>query len=106
MENWKTRLPQYWKGLAALFGALLIFLNSLVGLNFWSETADRWINTAIAFVVALAVFLKKNVNAVEKLTGVDIDADSDVGVDEAEPMAQPKPPPQPPMAPKGKHRQE
>jgi low affinity Fe/Cu permease len=81
MADWKAKLPEYWKGLVALFGAVLIFLNSLVGLNFWSETAQQWISTAIAFVTALAVFLKRNINAAEKLTGVDIDQDKDVGTD-------------------------
>jgi hypothetical protein len=79
MSDWRAKLPDYWKGLVALFGALLIFLNTLVGLNFWSERTLDWISTAIAFVTALAVFLKANVNAVEKLTGVDIDQDKDVG---------------------------
>jgi hypothetical protein len=93
MTDWKTKLPQYWKGLTAAFGAVLIFLNSLVGLNFWGETAQNWISSAIAFLTAAAVFLKTNVNAAEKLTGVDIDADRDVGGDEAEPMSRPVKPP-------------
>jgi hypothetical protein len=79
MSDWKAKLPDYWKGLVALFGAVLIFLNTLVGLNFWSERTLDWISTAIAFVTALAVFLKANVNAAEKVTGVDIDQDKDVG---------------------------
>jgi hypothetical protein len=79
--SWKAKLPEYWKGLAALFGAMLIFLNSLVGLDFWSATAQSWISTAIAFLTALAVFLKKNVNAAELVTGVDIDRDKDIGED-------------------------
>ena len=79
MSDWKAKLPEYWKGLVAVFGALLILLNSLVGMHFWSPGVAEWISTAIAGLTALAVFLKKNVNALEKLTGVDIDADSDVG---------------------------
>jgi hypothetical protein len=77
--GWKAKLPEYWKGLVALFGALLILFNSLVGLNFWGETAENWINTIIAFTTAAGVFLKTNVNAAEKLTGIDIDADEDIG---------------------------
>jgi len=78
-KPWAAKFPQYWKALAALFGAVLILLNSLIGLQFWSPTAQQWISTAIAFLTALAVFLKTNVNAAEKLTGVDIDQDKDVG---------------------------
>jgi hypothetical protein len=83
MSDWKADLPRYWKSLTALFGAVLILLNSLVGLQFWSATAQQWISTAIAFVTALAVFLKSNVNAAEKLTGIDIDQDADVGESDA-----------------------
>jgi hypothetical protein len=79
MSDWKSKLPQYWDKLAALFGAVLLLLNALIGLDFWSETWQRWISVAIGAVTAAAVWLKRNVNVAERITGVDIDQDADVG---------------------------
>jgi hypothetical protein len=81
MADWKAKLPQYWKSLAALVGAVLQLLNVLVGLQVWGATATEWIGVAISFITAGAVWLKRNVNVVERVTGVDIDQDEDVGED-------------------------
>lgn len=78
-KKWQTNIAQYWKALIAAGGALLILLNVLVGLNFWSERVLDWINAAIAGLVALGVALKANQGAVEKLTGIDIDQDHQEG---------------------------
>lgn len=74
-KAWQVKLAGAWKGLVALGGALLILLNTLVGLNFWSERALDWISTGIAGLTALAVFLKSNQKKAEQLTGIDIDED-------------------------------
>ena len=55
-EPWQTKLAEYWKAAVAAGGALLILLNTLVGLNFWSERALDWINTAVAGLTAAGVW--------------------------------------------------
>lgn len=77
--KWQSLIAGYWKGLIALGGFAFILLNTLVGLNFWNEATVEWVNTAIAGLVALGVFVKANQAKVEKLTGIDIDEDKQEG---------------------------
>jgi hypothetical protein len=77
--RWQAALAKYWKGTIAVGGFLLILLNTLVGLQFWSERALDWINTAIAGLVALGVWFKRNQRQAEQLTGIDIDQDNAEG---------------------------
>lgn len=74
-KKWQALLAKYWGAIVAIGGFLLITLNVLVGLNFWSERAIDWINTSIAALVALGVWLKAHQGKLEKLTGIDVDQD-------------------------------
>jgi hypothetical protein len=78
-KKWQLRLAESWKGLVALAGAALVFLNTLVGLNFWGERASDWINTGIAGVAAAGVWLARNQKRAEQISGVDIDQDNAEG---------------------------
>ena len=78
-EPWQTKLAEYWKAAVAAGGALLILLNTLVGLNFWSERALDWINTAVAGLTAAGVWFKANQKRAEQVTGIDIDEDHTEG---------------------------
>jgi hypothetical protein len=78
-KPWQAKLAEYWKAAIAAAGALLILLNVLVGLNFWSERTLDWINAAIAGLTAAAVWFKANHQRAEQLTGIDIDHDNTEG---------------------------
>src|SRR5262245_20920369 len=73
------QVAKYWKFIIAFVGALVILLNTIVGIAIWGSTAQQWINAAIAALVAVGVFLAKNQKLVEDVTGVDIDADHQEG---------------------------
>lgn len=75
-KKWQVAMAGYWKAIIAVGGFALILLNTVVGLQVWSETTQQWISTAIAGLVALGVFVKANQGKVEKLTGIDIDQDN------------------------------
>ena len=77
--RWQTTFAEYWKAAVAAGGALLILLNTLVGLNFFSERTLDWINTAIAGLTAAGVWFKCNQRRAEQLTGLDIDQDNAEG---------------------------
>jgi hypothetical protein len=74
-KPWQAKFAEYWKAAVAAGGALLILLNTLVGLNFWSERTLDWINTAIAGLAAAGVWFKSNQKRAEQITGIDIDQD-------------------------------
>jgi hypothetical protein len=78
-KPWQAKLAEYWKAIVAAGGALLILLNTLVGLNFWSERTLDWINTAIAGLAAAGVWFKTNQKRAEQITGIDIDEDKTEG---------------------------
>ena len=78
-EPWQTKFAEYWKAAIAGGGALLILLNTLVGLNFFSERTLDWINTAIAGLTAAGVWFKSNQRRAEQVTGIDIDQDHTEG---------------------------
>jgi hypothetical protein len=78
-ERWQVAFAKYWKGTIAVGGFLLILLNTLVGLQFWDERALDWINTTIAGIVALGVWIKRNQKRAEEITGIDIDQDGEPG---------------------------
>jgi len=77
--RWQTKFAEYWKAAVAAGGALLILLNTLVGLNFWSERTLDWINTGIAGLAAAGVWFKANQRRAEQVTGIDIDQDHTEG---------------------------
>ena len=78
-KRWQTNFAEYWKAAVAAGGALLILLNTLVGLNFWSERTLDWINTGIAGLAAAGVWFKANQRRAEQVTGIDIDQDHTEG---------------------------
>jgi Gpi18-like mannosyltransferase len=78
-QKWQVALAKYWKGTIAVGGFLLILLNTLVGLQIWSERTLDWISTAIAGLVALGVWFKRNQERAEEITGIDIDQDDQPG---------------------------
>jgi hypothetical protein len=78
-KGWQVALAKYWKGTIAVGGFLLILLNTLVGLQLWSERTLDWISTAIAGLVALGVWFKRNQERAEEITGIDIDQDNQPG---------------------------
>jgi hypothetical protein len=78
-KRWQTKFAEYWKAAVAAGGALLILLNTLVGLNFFSERTLDWINTAIAGLTAAGVWFKSNQRRAEQVTGIDIDQDHTEG---------------------------
>ena len=53
-------IAKYWKAAIAFLGALLIFLNSIVGIDVWNADTIKWINIVVGFVSAALVFLKRN----------------------------------------------
>ena len=75
-KPWQAKLAEYWK---AAGGALLILLNTLVGLNLFSERTLDWINTGIAGLTAAGVWFKANQRRAEQVTGIDIDQDHTEG---------------------------
>ena len=96
-ENpWKIKIAKYWKFAIAFIGALIILFNVVVGQDVWGPTATKWLNAIIAFLVAIGVFLVKNTDAVETITGIDIDQDKDIGVPNKPPVKPPPPPAKPP----------
>ena len=78
-KRWQTKFAEYWKAAVAAGGALLILLNTLVGLTFWSERTLDWINTGIAGLAAAGVWFKANQRRAEQVTGIDIDQDHTEG---------------------------
>ena len=78
-KPWQAKLAEYWKAAVAAGGALLILLNTLVGLNHFSERTLDWINTGIAGLTAAGVWFKANQRRAEQVTGIDIDQDHTEG---------------------------
>ena len=78
-KPWQAKLAEYWEAAIAAAGGLLILLNNLVGLNFWSERALDWINAGIAGLTTAGVWFRNHQRRAEQLTGIDIDQDNTEG---------------------------
>lgn len=66
--TWQQKVKEYYKGLIALLGAVLIFFNEVTPItNFLPADYRHWVTIIVTFLTAAGTFLKSNQHWVDDL---------------------------------------
>lgn len=66
--TWQQKAKEYYKGLIALVGAVLIFFNEITPItNFLPTDYRHWVTIIVAFLTTAGTFLKSNQHWVDDL---------------------------------------